>query len=97
MELPNGKARTTVIGALSAIIIALSGYSFDTITTTIESVHMLTVKVGKLESKFDMLLVESSKGARFTQQDGNNLIARIERLELRIDDVIRNAKKWHPD
>ena len=94
MEVKNGNGKgKAVIGILSTVLLAVGGYSFDTITTTVESTRELTVKMGKLESRIDALSVESGKGERFTQQDGDNLVARIERLELRVDGIVHNRKK----
>jgi hypothetical protein len=53
MTIQNGTGKM-LIGIFSAVLVAIGGYSADTITTLVESNHELSIRISKLESKIDL-------------------------------------------
>ena len=75
MSVQNGIGKM-LIGVLSTILVAVGGYSADTITTLVSSNHELSARISSLESKIEM---------SFTEKD---LLERMKKLELNIDGVV---------
>jgi hypothetical protein len=53
MSIQNGTGKM-LIGIFSAVLMAIGGYSADTITTLVKSNHELSIRISKLESKVDL-------------------------------------------
>jgi len=89
MEIQNGKGKA-LVGVLSAVLVAIGGYSADTVATLVKSNYELSAKVAKLELEMEFVLVELGKGERFIWKNGADLMKRMEGLESRINGMIPN-------